>query len=349
MNAGRWIGVAVGAAVIIAVGFFAGRAMRGVGEHPSGAEGSSRDAPNDTETPEETLGPIASPISPAAPTETVRPSEDGSASPARRGLAELSADDWKVIRAVLEIEMPSSLENLRRLSSDRAFANARETVRGKFPTVEPDGRGELTHPAVVTALIEALLENAGVPLDEEQWKAAEELVADYTDALADVQNLHGANTPKFEKVIDEVGLKQDFLDALSEGLSEPQRTALRNVSPAGEDFPAIASPLVMADFEIHEVPTDSLDELRAGFASELADDFEISLESAAVLNERYFAAIAPLLRNGGESWSTIDRALLAGRAQIELFRPILELPDLDDRARRKIVERLRWLVMVPAE
>lgn len=341
--------VAVACALLVGVsGFYAGRLARRGRELPPHGTGD----PNAVARADEAIpAPPSTEYVPetGAVESSVRDEATGPSRFERRRPPQLPAEHWSEIEKLLEEDIPESGRERRRFLQGPVFAKARERLRGKFPTNEPDGRGEMTHPAVVARLIDACLDAAGLPLDDEQWRAAEELVAEYDEAFAVVRDQYDRNTPRFEKVVDEVGLKQEFLAALSETLREAQRTELEARSPPGERLPTLFSPILMVDLATTRIHADQRSEMRESFARDLAGDFGVARESVQMFIDRFWVDIAPNLGPERSGLAAVDQALIAGRAQVELFRSLLEAGDLDERARRKAIEGVRWVVIVGAD
>lgn len=121
-------------------------------------------------------------------------------------------------------------------------------LAGRVATASGNGRGEITHPRVVARVVEALLGRAGAPLSLEQTSELRKLAREYERAIAEAVAVSDRSA-RLERLIDEIELKESFLDDLRDALTPAQRDALEAVTPGGGLVPKALEPFGIAELE----------------------------------------------------------------------------------------------------
>ena len=221
----------------------------------------------------------------------------------------------------------------------------RAKLFGKLPTEVPDGRGEFSHPKILSRLVEETLAAAKQPLGDEQRQAVAELGRGYEASFDAALESFGDDTSRLTRVVREIELKAQFLDDLQARLDERQLTALEQLRTLPRPLGDLLSPLGMADVRFRDVAAGESERLRSGVERDLPRKFGVPSELAPQLAERFVNDLAPLLSPAaGDELDALDAALVAGRANSRLFDELLAIPDLDSSARKKVLEMLRWTV-----
>src|SRR5688572_28029238 len=96
---------------------------------------------------------------------------------------------------------------------------------GKLPT-HAGGNGEFTYPLVHWNILAEALDQAGLPLSDDQLHRMASLGEEYDSAWEALQGSYGADALAVEKILDELGLKKKFRDRLDGILEARQREAL---------------------------------------------------------------------------------------------------------------------------
>jgi hypothetical protein len=332
--------VAAAALASLALGLMAGRWARSrpaaPGAAPSTELGSEagtatpRPAPAEAPAPDRSApqAPAAAPSAQTAPADPVPPELrlDALDAAALAELADLAAaaappGDWP--------ERPPDVAR-------RALA-----LRGAVETAASDGLGELTHPVVAARLAGEILARAGLGLTAEQWREAVRLAGEYEAAMARAEAGYGAETIRMERVLDEIDLKEDFASAFVDGLTDEQRAHLL----ADGRRPSFLSPLLIAEARAMPVAPGQRAELAERFAADVARSFGIPGDVASQLADRLFRDMAPLFDPAAAArLAPVERVLLAGRAQANVFEAVLRAPGVDEPARQRILAICRWVV-----
>lgn len=235
---------------------------------------------------------------------------------------------WDEIAAVL-------LDGAASSRLPRVLRSLALELAGTVRTTAKSGPGELTHPAVLSRILEEVLARSGEPLTAAQREQAARLAA---QGAADLDHHLAAagSRPRLASTVAEVDVKLDFVEGLGELLSAPQRAVLdRLVTGSGGDG-APLSPLSL--IEAHEIHAGAdADAFRRGIAEEFAREFEMDPALAAELAATLHGRLAPLSDGSSSELSLPERALLAARAQAQTFEELLRTPGLSAEARERVL------------
>jgi len=262
--------------------------------------------------------------------------------PASFELPGMAGPEWESLAELVTVPEAAG-ESPRDPLSDPRLRSRMIGLRGKVPTVQADGRGELTHPVVAARLAAAAIARGGLRLSSSQWENVERLVRTYEKSYEDLSAGFKEETLRIEKILGEMELKEGFLVSFLEVLSDAQRSCLLGTEAAPGEYPPYLSPLLMADIERMPIPRGSLETLRQRLAEDIADDFKLEPDFGEGLAATFLAEIAPLL-DPRQSLSRTERARIAGWTQIRVFKQILARSDLDRSLRERLITMPRWAV-----
>jgi RNA polymerase sigma-70 factor (ECF subfamily) len=226
-------------------------------------------------------------------------------------------------------------------------------VIGTIPTHSPVN-GEFTHPLIVSNLANSVLDAAGLSLDERQRQAVASLGGEYERKYAELQATYGDETPHFVKFLDELELKQDFVERLGDGMTEEQRRAAFDFESTGTVLDVL-SPMVSTQAILNPKQVADAGEARRVLLEALTKRLELSEDSAGQLGpaiEAWSTEMSPYLEPVAEGeMPKIDRMLAAGRAHRGLFEAIEGLEGIPaatlDRARAELSWFVPWVTGTP--
>ena len=220
-------------------------------------------------------------------------------------------------------------------------------IMGKIPTHRM-GNGEFTHPLVLSNIMAAMLDNAEFPLTEEQRSEIARIGNEFDGEYERLQKEYTEDTPELAKFIDELELKREVMDRIFELLSPEQYRIVAPDALHGRMPVDCLSPALMAIMLARNKDMTSRESLRQTMHESFARMFELSepqMEAAADAFEAYWRLVEPTLKpTSPEEPVTIDTLVATGRAQAELLRALLELPDLNERNRAAILGDTTWFV-----
>jgi hypothetical protein len=205
----------------------------------------------------------------------------------------VSEEDWKALLALADSFASGGREASLRDSPELQGLLVR--LRGAARTERPDGRGELTHPIVLTRVLAALLEREGAALRPEQWRELADLLEAYEASFAELESLERTPAPRFERHLQETELKSLFANAFLERLDGEQRRLLEELHPGGCGIPPCLSPLAMAEIRVQRLAPGEAAGFREALAADLGRDFGLEPERAEALVARFLREIEPLL------------------------------------------------------
>jgi RNA polymerase sigma-70 factor (ECF subfamily) len=234
------------------------------------------------------------------------------------------------------------------MSENTKLVKLAAQVMGKIPT-NLAVNGEFTHPLVLANLMSAVLEESGVPLDARQAAALAMLGTDYEAAYARKQEGYSKETPQLEKVIDELELKNECVRKIRDAFNPGQKEALVPPEIAGRLQLDVLSPGVATLLSVKTKQFGSAEEARARFQESLLKDLQIADASSPGVSaafDAWYREVEPLLapqhaKQG--SVPRVDDVLLAGRAQANLMKMLLESGSLGEQARAQILARQDWM------
>jgi hypothetical protein len=228
-------------------------------------------------------------------------------------------------------------------------------VFGQVPT-NATGKGEFTHPLILSNMMAGLVENAGQPFTPEQRADIASLGEDYEAEYARLQEEYGEDTPRLEKVLDEIELKRTTMNALQDFLTPEQREATGPAQLRDRIGFDLLSPLLMAEMSAQERSVESAEAMRAALpkmATEMYGLDAAQAEAAAPLFDAWLRELEPVLgppspdQTGFGAGLTGSTALTTGRAQLKLIQGLLQLPGLSDASRTALLTGGVWLVPQP--
>ncbi len=228
-------------------------------------------------------------------------------------------------------------------------------VFGQVPT-NATGNGELTHPLILSNLMAGLVENAGQPFTPEQRADIASLGEDYEAEYARLQKEYGEDTPKLERVLDELELKRTTMNAVEDILTPEQRDATGPAQLRDRIGFDLLSPLLMAEMSAQHRSVESAEAMRAALpkmATEMYGLDAAQAVAAAPLFDAWLREVEPVLgppspdQTGFGVGLTGSTALTTGRAQLKLIQGLLQLPGLSDASRTALLTGGVWFVPQP--
>lgn len=235
-------------------------------------------------------------------------------------------------------EQPSQEVLLRLAKENQKLVAIELEAHGKLPTHAPSN-GAFTHPAVQANLIAAHLEQVGLPLSSAQELQVMRACQDYDQAWEQQEASWPVGTLALEKLLAEVRLKRALSTQLDGILGAEQRAALS--APEGRHLHTIDlySPVLALIGVAAPLPVTS-QEQAAAYLVQFAARWGLSPEqlggelagrwAQAALDRQ--APVAP----GHGSLFTVDQALQAGEAQLEVMRALRGRADLPEAAREAL-------------
>ena len=226
-------------------------------------------------------------------------------------------------------------------------------VMGKIPT-HSQINGEFSHPAVLTNLLNAVLEESGAPLTDKQRAAIARLGAEYEAAYEGKQKGYGDGTPQLEKLVDELELKHACMGKVHGALTPEQEAAAYDPQFRDRMQLDVLSPGVATIFSAQMEKYASAEEARTKFQQAVLKDLGIDASAAADLGPAFDAwqrEVASLLEPQADIKGPprLDAALLAARAQANLLHRLLEAPGVDERVRAAILAMGSWTMPAVVE
>jgi hypothetical protein len=218
---------------------------------------------------------------------------------------------------------------------------------GKIATNAPGANGEFTHPLLTANLLGAMLENAEVPFTADQKKAVSRIGSDYESRYEQLQSGYDEATPKLEKFMDELELKREVMKGMQNLLTPDQRAAAFH--PDVEDTMGdVLSPMVMAYIRGTGLEGSSPEALRTVLSKQVTEKYELAPGQVSALGgafDAWLEEVRPHLAPAKEGdLPRLDQTAAAGRAQVNLYKRILALPELGEKARQRILDGQSWWI-----
>jgi RNA polymerase sigma factor (sigma-70 family) len=247
----------------------------------------------------------------------------------------------------LEKGEPISPELQKKIVAENAkLVKLAAQVMGKIPTHSPVN-GEFTHPLILANLMSAVLEESGLPLEKSQAEAIARLGKDYEAKYARKQEGYSKETPELEKFVDELELKNECVHKIRDAFSAEQKEAVVPSELADRLQLDVLSPGVAMVLSLEHKTYESADQARAQFETSLLKDLHMDAGSPAVTAafDAWYREVEPLLAPQPlkQEAPRLDPALLAGRAEVNLMRALLESGAISDQARAEILARRSWI------
>lgn len=220
-------------------------------------------------------------------------------------------------------------------------------IMGKLPT-HRTGNGEFTHPIVMSNLVAALLDNAELPLADEQKAEFASYGAEYCEEYTKLQGGYSEDTPDFEKALDEIALKRACMDKCFAALTPEQRERIVNPETQGRMQLDLFSPMLMAMMSAQASNWGTAEAIKTSVPKDYALRYSLDAQTAAQAQDAFdawYQDIEPSLTpvDPGDPLH-IDATLAAGRAQAKLAKALLALPGLSDASRAAIRQDMGWIV-----
>jgi hypothetical protein len=254
-------------------------------------------------------------------------------------LPALERADWEEIAAAL-LAGPDAKR------PPRALVALAFDLAGTVPTTTGSEAGELTHPAVLSRILEELLARSGgrfTPAQKERVAALAAASAAEIDRLVE----EAPSRPRLANALAEAELKLELVDGLRAVLDAPQGQMLDRLAGDGPER-APLSPLAL----IEARPMDAPDGPRAfaeRFAAEICREFEVDPAETAAVVAALETGLAPLFAGSAAELGAAECALLAARVQSGVIEDLLRRPGLSPAARRRgLAIRLAILPRAPA-
>ena len=226
-----------------------------------------------------------------------------------------------------------------------AFTNAALEIEGELPT-NSGYNGELSHPVVLSNLMESVLDGANVPLTESQRAEISSAGSGHETEYERLQASYDDDTPALRRIMDEMELKQVFVDSMKGALTREQLDALHFpldfMGYRGEFFSA--GQMIVTQARFQNVGSES--EVRRVLTKEIASRYQLGPEHIAGLGfaaDTYFESVQPIV-SAVRGSMTLDQAVAAGLAQSQLLEAILQIPGLPESTRSRVLKENTWLV-----
>jgi hypothetical protein len=272
----------------------------------------------------------SSPAVPSPPASTP-PAGGGELAKVYRTIPALERAAWDEIAAAFLKEGELSPQKL-----PRALRALALELAGTVRTAADSGPAELTHPAVLSRILEEVLERGGGRLTAAQQDELARL-AEGSARRLDQVIAEAPSRPRLAGALAEVEVKLEFLERLGEVLQPGQRAMLERMTAGAGGGGGPLSPLALLEVHHVEVGADA-----EGFLHTYAEDLcrDLGLDPARA------GAIALALRGGfvtasGGSKSALPfsrRALLAARAQAGVLEVLLHAPEIGPEGRERALQ-----------
>ncbi len=219
---------------------------------------------------------------------------------------------------------------------------------GKIPSNSPIN-GEFTHPLSLANLMGAMLDRYEMPLSEQQLSEIAAFGEDYEQRYDEVQAGYTGETGRLEKLIDELELKRDTMDGMYALLTDDQRVSIVRPEIQHRLQIDVLSPFTMAVMLTRPRNKKSVGEVRELFTDHASKKFGLSPETHGALEsiaDAWMQDLQPLLSPADKAhrFVHIDQAITAGRAQANAINRLLQLPDLDEKTRKALLNEMSWAV-----
>ncbi|MEM7235129.1 MAG: hypothetical protein AAF517_23325, partial [Planctomycetota bacterium] len=238
----------------------------------------------------------------------------------------------------VESLVDASDEKLARLRWDPQAQAALDRLRASSEDVSTDR----IPPRVLAELVSELLKRAKLPLDRERQKELDRLADEWTERSKRELEELGEDALALERELTAIATTDAFLEEALELFDDRQREQIDAWTPAQDEWPPILSPLTGAP--ITRSSAADAEARQSGLSKSLARKFRLDPEVGDRLAAAYFDRLREPLRTTPRRDDIVEHAVVFGEAQLELFHDLLELPELDAAARRRIETRRHWWV-----
>ena len=279
-------------------------------------------------------------------------------------LKELKDTDWKDVGSALQTMVPllpafgaAMRENkepdpkLVKQMQDNNFKLVKVAValKGKLPSHAKTVNGEYTHPVTLVNLLHAQLAAAGMPLTDAQKQRLTELGEEYEKRWAALQAGYDDSTLELRKLVDEVELKQWFVDEMFKVTTPEQKAVAVDPSVEGVISLDLYSPGLMLVQHIHPMRETEREKLKVAAKEGLAKELKVEralLDGIEFAFDDWLNACAPEPRTEAEINLLHTREVMrAGRAGVELLGHVVQA--LSGNAEATAAARKLNMVAVP--
>jgi hypothetical protein len=248
-------------------------------------------------------------------------------------------------------DSPSQAEMQEMQAENLKLLKLATGIMGRIPT-QVTGNGEYTHPVVLSNILASMLDHAGVPLSEAQRAEFARLGGDFESAYDEAIQSYGDDTPALAKIVDELDLKQQFMKAARDSLSEAQREALIHPELTDRSQVDILSPALMTAMLARPRKTESASDMEKSYSEELASEWKLSEEQVTALRpaiESYVSELTPILEAKPSSRDapeimTLEQSLVAAKAHLKTLEAALQFPGLDPETKARLLGASAWSV-----
>ena len=275
----------------------------------------------------------------------------------------LRAANWSSLAEAVEKMTPLMVELYVRVRQGRpvvselqnkiqhennALARLGSGVEGRIPTHSPMNGG-FSHPVVLTNLMGAVLERAARPFSTAQKVSLVRIGVEYDLDYDRLQSTYTAETPRLQKLVDELALKRDCMTRVENVMTREQRQRVIVEEIRGRLAVDVLSPLTMVPLFVKPRNLSAKENARDFLPGSLAEDYEINpsqRESLTNAFDSWYEEVKPLLEEETPEKTLlhIDEVITAGRAYANLLKAVLGLKGLDAKTRQEILSEISWKV-----
>jgi len=212
-------------------------------------------------------------------------------------------------------------------------------VRGKLPSHVSNKNGELTHPLVMANLLVGELEEAGCPLTADQRQKLATLGEDFEKHWKWRQGLYTGATLKLEMVLDEVELKQWFMDGMLALLTQEQRNTVVDPQTQGIFCAELFNSGILLHCQCEFVPAASRVDLKSLLLDRLAGLWKVervSLENNAWILDAWLDQIGSQVEpaeSGRWAMAWTNDVVICARGYMDMLHNYMRVLDINVETR----------------
>ena len=221
----------------------------------------------------------------------------------------------------------------------------------KIPSNAPMAvNGEFTHPINLINFIAAILENAGVPLDERQRREIAAIGAAFDGEFAAANGAYTESTWELTKIVDELSLKRDTMLEVERRLTPAQLEIVAVPRIQNRIRLDTLSPVNMVIMNVGALVVDSRPELRGELVEGLVEMLGLpreGIDAHPELLDRFEQEIEPVLEPVARETAMflhLDDIILVGRAFERYLASLAPLLEVSDEVRASLSEVQSWAV-----
>jgi len=251
---------------------------------------------------------------------------------------------------ILAGEEPTMDEQIAIARENQSLSQYALQVIGKLPT-SSTGNGEYAHPITLSNLTAELLDQAGVPLSDAQRSSISDLGQQYEKSWQALQAGYGPETITLEKFIDELSIKQEFMEGSRRQLSSAQLEYATPANITDRTRMDVLSPVVMTVGLGRVVRGKDAESLKSNYMDAVSNYYGIDraqLDDLGYVFENWLSAVQPVLTPTASSvadFYNLDSAVVGGQAHVRVVQDLLASATLDEAMREKL--RTQKLFAVP--